>query len=62
MALCSQVVKFMMAWLPFMTMVRMVLKLKNNIKQYWWQSMVLLHENIVGRCSYLHAPYSMEAV
>ena len=21
---------------------------KNNIKQYWWQSMVLLHENIVG--------------
>ena len=22
--------------------------LKNNIKQYWWQSMVLLHENIVG--------------
>ena len=23
-------------------------ELKNNIKQYWWQSMVLLHENIVG--------------
>ena len=22
-------------------------ELKNNIKQYWWQSMVLLHENIV---------------
>ena len=21
---------------------------KNNIKQYWWQSMVLLHDNIVG--------------
>ncbi|MEG1728224.1 MAG: glycine--tRNA ligase [Bacteroidaceae bacterium] len=23
-------------------------ELKNNIKQYWWQSMVLLHANIVG--------------
>ena len=23
-------------------------ELKNNIKQYWWDSMVLLHENIVG--------------
>ena len=23
-------------------------KLKNNNKQYWWKSMVLLHENIVG--------------
>jgi glycyl-tRNA synthetase len=23
-------------------------ELKNNIKQYWWQSMVLMHENIVG--------------
>ncbi len=23
-------------------------ELKNNIKQYWWQSMVLLHGNIVG--------------
>jgi glycyl-tRNA synthetase len=23
-------------------------ELKNNIRQYWWQSMTLLHENIVG--------------
>ncbi|MBO4443598.1 MAG: glycine--tRNA ligase [Bacteroidaceae bacterium] len=23
-------------------------ELKNNIKSYWWQSMVMLHENIVG--------------
>ena len=23
-------------------------ELKNNIKEYWWKSMVLLHENIVG--------------
>ena len=23
-------------------------ELKNNIKQYWWQAMTLLHENIVG--------------
>lgn len=23
-------------------------EMKNNIKQYWWQSMVLMHENIVG--------------
>ena len=27
---------------------QMGVELKNNIKQYWWQSMVLLHENIVG--------------
>ncbi|MBP3838680.1 MAG: glycine--tRNA ligase [Prevotella sp.] len=24
------------------------IELKNNIKEYWWKSMVLLHENIVG--------------
>ena len=23
-------------------------ELKNNIKEYWWKSMVLLHDNIVG--------------
>ena len=23
-------------------------ELKNNIKKYWWDSMTLLHENIVG--------------
>ena len=23
-------------------------ELKNNIKQYWWQAMVLLHDNIVA--------------
>ena len=23
-------------------------ELKNNIKQYWWKSMVLLHDNIVA--------------
>ena len=23
-------------------------ELKNNIKRYWWDSMVKLHENIVG--------------
>jgi len=23
-------------------------ELKNNIKQYWWKSMVQMHENIVG--------------
>lgn len=27
---------------------QMGVELKNNIKQYWWKSMVLLHENIVG--------------
>ena len=27
---------------------QMGVELKNNIKQYWWQGMVLLHENIVG--------------
>ena len=29
-------------------MASMVLKLKNNIKKYWWDSMTLLHENVVG--------------
>ena len=24
------------------------IELKNNIQQYWWKSMVQLHENIVG--------------
>ncbi|MCR5140098.1 MAG: glycine--tRNA ligase [Bacteroidaceae bacterium] len=27
---------------------QMGVELKNNIKSYWWQSMVLLHDNIVG--------------
>ena len=27
---------------------QMGVELKNNIKKYWWESMVLLHENIVG--------------
>ena len=27
---------------------QMGVELKNNIKTYWWQSMVLLHDNIVG--------------
>ena len=27
---------------------QMGVELKNNIKNYWWQSMVLLHDNIVG--------------
>jgi glycyl-tRNA synthetase len=27
---------------------QMGVELKNSIKSYWWQSMVLLHENIVG--------------
>ena len=32
----------------YTTTDRMGVELKNNIKQYWWQSMVLLHDNIVG--------------
>ena len=27
---------------------QMGVELKNNIKEYWWKAMVLLHENIVG--------------
>ena len=27
---------------------QMGVELKNNIKTYWWQSMVLLNDNIVG--------------
>ena len=30
-------------------------ELKNNIKEYWWKSMVLLH-----RLCYLYASYNME--
>ena len=31
-------------------------ELKNNIKQYWWKSMVQYHENIVGldSCIFMH--------
>ena len=38
---------------------QMGVELKNNIKQYWWQSMVLLHENIVGIDSaiFMHLVY-----
>ena len=43
-------------------------ELKNNIKQYWWKAMTMLHENIVGidsairgyRLGHLHAPDDME--
>jgi glycyl-tRNA synthetase len=38
-------------------------ELKNNIKQYWWQSMVLLHENIVGIDSAIFiAPSEVEPI
>lgn len=41
---------------------QMGVELKNNIKQYWWQSMVLLHENIVRyRLSNLYAPHHLES-
>ncbi|MBQ0060868.1 MAG: glycine--tRNA ligase [Bacteroidales bacterium] len=35
---------------------QMGVEMKNNIKQYWWQSMVLLHDNIVGidSCIFMH--------
>ena len=33
---------------------QMGVELKNNIKKYWWDSMVLLHENIVGIDSFRH--------
>ena len=31
-------------------------ELKNNIKRYWWEAMVRLHENIVGidSCIFMH--------
>ena len=31
-------------------------ELKNNIKQYWWNAMTRLHENIVGidSCIFMH--------
>ena len=32
---------------------QMGVELKNNIKKYWWDSMVLLHENIVGIVAFL---------
>ena len=35
---------------------QMGVELKNNIKQYWWQSVVLLHENIVGHVDAFNDP------
>lgn len=38
-------------------------ELKNNIKRYWWDSMTLLHENIVGyRLGHLHASDHLESL
>lgn len=37
-------------------------ELKNNIKKYWWDSMVLLNENIVGLgLRDIHAPDHLES-
>ncbi len=35
---------------------QMGVELKNNIKKYWWDSMTLMHENIVGidSCIFMH--------
>ncbi|MBP5625985.1 MAG: glycine--tRNA ligase, partial [Bacteroidales bacterium] len=35
---------------------QMGVELKNNIKQYWWNAMTRLHENIVGidSCIFMH--------
>jgi len=40
--------RFMMVWVLCTTMVINGVELKNNIKKYWWDSMVLLNENVVG--------------
>lgn len=41
---------------------QMGVELKNNIKQYWWQSMVLLHEKYCRyRLSNLYAPHHLES-
>ena len=40
---------------------QMGVELKNNIKQYWWQSMVLLHEYCRYRLSNLYAPHHLES-
>ena len=37
-------------------------ELKNNIKEYWWKSMVLLHENIVGIDSAIFMHHYMESI
>ena len=37
---------------------QMGVELKNNIKKYWWDSMVLLHENIVGIDSAISVSYT----
>ena len=37
-------------------------ELKNNIKKYWWMSMVQMHENIVGLdAAIIYAPYNVES-
>ena len=37
------------------------IELKNNIKTYWWKSMVQMHENRSG-FSHIHAPKNMESI
>ena len=37
-------------------------ELKNNIKKYWWDSMTLLHENVVGIDSAIFAVAAVVAI
>ena len=42
---------------------QMGVELKNNIKNYWWSSMVKLHENICWtRLCNLHASNNVESI
>ena len=47
-ASCSPAARYTTDWGAVYDYGQNGVELKNNIKQYWWQSMVLLHENIVG--------------
>lgn len=38
------------------------MELKNNIKRYWWDSMTLLHDNVVGLDSAIFMPLYLESL
>ncbi len=60
MALFFPLRKFMMDWSCLWLWPEGV-ELKKQYQKYWWDSMTLLHENVVGIVQLLYAPYDLES-